>query len=99
MRGKLPGVNPPAFVNAGVQIEGDGHRRVVFVHILDTRRVRIFLLFASTHDGNHLGCASDKRWPDAVIMWSTTDQAAREVHDINRKIERLRTAQYFETSR
>ena len=38
-----------------VQIEGDGHRRVVFVHILDTGRVQLLLLLASAHGGNHRG--------------------------------------------
>ena len=51
-----------------VQVEGDGHRRIVFVHILDTGRVRLLLLLASAHDGNHRGRGSDGERRFAMML-------------------------------
>ena len=64
-----------------VQVEGDGHRRDVFVHIHDTGRVQLFLLLASAHDGNHRGRGDggERRFAMMLAGRRRSDSAERAV--------------------
>ena len=61
----------------GVQIKGDGHRRVVLVHILDTGRIRLLLLLASAYDGNHRGRGDDRQRRHAMMLAGAAVRAGR----------------------
>src|SRR3984957_4651695 len=58
-----------------IQIESLGHRRRLFIHVHDARRLRVFLLAASTHDRHDRGRSSDRKQRRAVMLDRTRQPA------------------------